>query len=49
MGKLGYRTLDGNDGQTQHLEINKRGLHYKSRGLDLSPLLTPASSFPPPL
>ena len=34
-------------GQTQHLEANKRGLHYKSRGLDLSPLLTPASELNP--
>jgi glutamate synthase (NADPH/NADH) len=34
-------------GQTQHLEINKRGLNYKSRGLDLSPLLTPASELNP--
>ena len=34
-------------GQTQHLEVNTRGLHYKSRGLDLSPLLTPASELNP--
>jgi glutamate synthase domain-containing protein 3 len=34
-------------GQTQHLEANKKGLHYKSRGLDLSPLLTPASELNP--
>jgi glutamate synthase (NADPH/NADH) len=47
MAKLGYRTLEEMIGQTQHLEINKRGLHYKSRGLDLSPLLTPASELNP--
>lgn len=34
-------------GQTQHLETNTRGMHYKSRGLDLTPLLTPASELNP--
>jgi glutamate synthase domain-containing protein 2 len=47
MAKLGYRTMDEMIGQTQHLEVNKSGLHYKSRGLDLSPLLTPASELNP--
>jgi glutamate synthase (NADH) len=47
MAKLGYRTIQDMIGQTQHLELNKRGLHYKSRGLDLSPLLTPASELNP--
>lgn len=47
MAKLGYRTMQDMIGQTQHLELNKRGLHYKSRGLDLSPLLTPASELNP--
>ena len=47
MAKLGYRTMDEMIGQTQHLEVNKAGLHYKSRGLDLSPLLTPASELNP--
>jgi glutamate synthase (NADPH/NADH) len=47
MAKLGYRTMEEMIGQTQHLEINKRGLNYKSRGLDLSPLLTPASELNP--
>lgn len=47
MAKLGYRTMAEMIGQTQHLEMNKRGLHYKSRGLDLSPLLTPASELNP--
>lgn len=47
MAKLGYRSMKDMIGQTQHLEINKKGLHYKSRGLDLSPLLTPASELNP--
>lgn len=47
MAKLGYRNMAEMIGQTQHLDINKRGLHYKSRGLDLSPLLTPASELNP--
>jgi glutamate synthase domain-containing protein 2/glutamate synthase domain-containing protein 3 len=47
MAKLGYRTMEDMIGQTQHLEVNKRGQHYKSRGLDLSPLLTPASELNP--
>jgi glutamate synthase domain-containing protein 3 len=47
MAKLGYSKLEDMIGQTQHLEVNKRGLHYKSRGLDLSPLLTPASELNP--
>ncbi|KAI2496424.1 hypothetical protein MHU86_18103 [Fragilaria crotonensis] len=38
MAKLGYRKMEDMIGQTQHLEVNTRGLH-KSRGLDLSPLL----------
>jgi glutamate synthase (NADH) len=47
MAKLGYRTMQDMIGQTQHLELNTRNLHYKSRGLDLSPLLTPASELNP--
>lgn len=47
MAKLGYSKMEDMIGQTQHLEVNKRGLHYKSRGLDLSPLLTPASELNP--
>jgi len=47
MAKLGYKKMEDMIGQTQHLEMNKRGLHYKSRGLDLSPLLTPASELNP--
>lgn len=47
MATLGYRTIEEMVGQTQHLEVNSRGLHYKSRGLDLSPLLTPAAELNP--
>ena len=47
MATLGYRTIEEMIGQTQHLEVNTRGQHYKSRGLDLSPLLTPASELNP--
>ena len=47
MAKLGYRKLEDMISQTQHLEVNRRGQHYKSRGLDLSPLLTPASELNP--
>jgi glutamate synthase domain-containing protein 3 len=47
MAKLGYATMEDMIGQTQHLETNRRGMHYKSRGLDLSPLLTPASELNP--
>eukprot|EP00586_Coscinodiscus_wailesii_P002117 CAMPEP_0172483462 /NCGR_PEP_ID=MMETSP1066-20121228/10479_1 /TAXON_ID=671091 /ORGANISM="Coscinodiscus wailesii, Strain CCMP2513" /LENGTH=1606 /DNA_ID=CAMNT_0013247359 /DNA_START=221 /DNA_END=5041 /DNA_ORIENTATION=- len=47
MAKLGYRTMEEMVGQTQHLEVNPRGMNYKSRGLDLTPLLTPASELNP--
>jgi len=47
MAKLGYRTMEEMIGQTQNLEVNRRGLNYKSRGLDLTPLLTPASELNP--
>lgn len=47
MAKLGYETMDDMVGQSQNLEVNTRGLNYKSRGLDLSPLLTPASELNP--
>lgn len=47
MAKLGYRTMNEMIGQTQNLEVNTRGLNYKSRGLDLTPLLTPASELNP--
>lgn len=47
MAKLGYRNMDDMIGQTGHLEVNTSNLHYKSRGLDLTPLLTPAHELNP--
>ena len=47
MAKLGFRSMDEMIGQSQHLQMNKAGAHYKSRGLDLSPLLTPAQELNP--
>ena len=47
MAKLGFRTMAEMVGQTQYLEVNRKGQHYKSRGLDLSPLLIPASELNP--
>jgi len=47
MAKLGYRTMEEMIGQTQHLQPNTRGMHYKSQGLDLTPLITPASELNP--
>jgi len=47
MAKLCYHKMEDMIGQTQNLEVNTSGLHYKSRGLDLSPLLTPASELNP--
>ena len=47
MAQLGYRTMEEMVGQSQNLEMNTRGMHYKSRGLDLTPLLTPASELNP--
>ena len=47
MAKLGYRSINEMIGQSQHLQMNQKGLHYKSRGLDLSPLLTPAHELNP--
>mgnify|MGYP001090045890 CR=1 FL=1 len=47
MAGLGYRTVEEMVGQTHRLEVNKSVQHYKSKGLDLSPLLTPASELNP--
>lgn len=47
MAELGYQTMDEMIGQTQHLEPNISNMHYKSCGLDLAPLLTPASDLNP--
>ena len=41
---LGFRSIEEMVGRVDKLEINPDVLHYKSRGLDLSALLTPATS-----
>lgn len=47
MAELGVRSIDELVGRTDLLEVDPAVLHYKSKGLDLSPLLTPASSLNP--
>lgn len=44
MATLGFRSVEEMIGRVDKLEINPDVLHYKSRGLDLSALLTPATS-----
>lgn len=44
MAQLGFRTIEEMIGRVDKMEINPDVLHYKSRGLDLSALLTPATS-----
>lgn len=47
MAKLGYRSVEEMVGQTQRLSVNDSNLHYKSEGLDLRALLTPAMELKP--
>jgi glutamate synthase domain-containing protein 2 len=47
MAKLGYSKMEDMVGQTQHLKVSRRGQHCKSRGLELSFLLTPESELNP--
>ena len=47
MSELGFRNFQDMVGQTQMLEVNKDVLHRKSKNLDLSPLLTPATELNP--
>mmetsp|Transcript_27202 Transcript_27202/g.54311 ORF Transcript_27202/g.54311 Transcript_27202/m.54311 type:complete len:555 (+) Transcript_27202:2-1666(+) len=47
MSELGVRKFDDLIGQTQLLEVNKAVQHYKSKNLDLSPLLTTAGELNP--
>ena len=47
MAELGVRSIDELVGRTDLLEVDPAVLHYKSKGLDLSPLLTPASQLNP--
>lgn len=44
MAQLGFRTMEEMIGRVDKLEVNPDVLHYKSRGLNLSALLTPATS-----
>ncbi|MCC5888698.1 MAG: glutamate synthase large subunit [Gammaproteobacteria bacterium] len=42
MAELGFRTLNEMVGRTDCLEANMAVAHWKAKGLDLTPLLTPA-------
>ncbi|KAI9909607.1 hypothetical protein PsorP6_015149 [Peronosclerospora sorghi] len=44
MRRLGFRKLDDLIGRADLLKVNQEALHYKSRKLDLSPLLINAST-----
>ncbi|KAF4315513.1 hypothetical protein BBO99_00009341 [Phytophthora kernoviae] len=44
MRRLGYRKIDDLIGRADLLKVNQDALHYKSRKLDLSPLLINAST-----
>jgi glutamate synthase domain-containing protein 2 len=47
MAELGFRNMDEMIGRVDMLEVEERLLHYKSQGLDLSSLLTPATLYNP--
>lgn len=47
MAELGFSTMDEMIGQADRMEIDQEALHYKSKGLDLSPLLMNASELAP--
>jgi glutamate synthase domain-containing protein 3 len=47
MAIMGFHTMDEMIGRVDKLEMRKERLHYKSKGLDLSPILTPSSSLNP--
>ena len=47
MSELGFKSMQEMIGRTDMLEVNKSVQHYKSRGLDLSPLLVTASELNP--
>ena len=42
MAQLGFRTIDEMIGRVDALQVDRAIEHWKSRGLDLAPLLTPA-------
>jgi len=47
MAQLGVRSMDELVGRADLLEVNTAVLHYKSKGLDLTPLLIPAQVLNP--
>jgi glutamate synthase domain-containing protein 3 len=47
MAALGYRNFDEMVGQSQRLSVDESKLHYKSKGLDLAPLLRPSREINP--
>jgi len=47
MAQMGFRTFEEMVGRTDMLEVNRDHLHYKSEGLDLSPLLVAAHELNP--
>ena len=47
MASLGFRTLNEMVGRVDLLEVDEAVLHWKSKGLDLSPLLMPAAQLNP--
>jgi len=47
MAKLGFRTFEEMIGRSDLLEVDRSAMHYKSKGLDLSPLLQTAPSLNP--
>ncbi|KAI8373021.1 uncharacterized protein BYT42DRAFT_578944 [Radiomyces spectabilis] len=47
MAKLGFRTINDMVGHAEYLKVNDALRTYKTANLDLSPILTPASSLRP--
>jgi len=47
MAALGFRKFEEMVGRTDLLEVNRANMHYKSEGLDLSPLLVSAAVLNP--
>jgi len=47
MASLGYKNMDEMVGQTQRLAVDTSRMNYKSKGLDLSPLLLKAADLNP--
>ena len=47
MAELGFRSIDEMVGRSDALEVDEALLHYKSKGIDLSAMLTPAAELNP--